>query len=421
LRGKKVVLCVTGGIAAYKAAYLTRSLVKADAHVMVILTEAAQRFVGPLTFETLSGNPVVTSTFEAVHHMGAVEHIDLAEWADLVIVAPATYNCLGKLCAGVADDPVSTFLSAITVPTFLAPAMNENMWRNPINQRNVRELTELGYHMVPPGRGGLACSWEGEGRMAEPDDILAHVRSSLLGRDIPVVTLPEPPPAEATGGLAGRTLVVTAGGTREAIDPVRFLGNRSSGRMGYALAAEAVRRGARVLLVSGPTALQPPAGLAAFERIESADQLLEKTRQLLPQADVLLMAAAVADYRPRSTASSKLKRQASGISMDLEPTPDLLAALAPHKGERFFVGFALETDDLHREAQRKLRDKGCDWIVANRVSTQSGPDVDTNQVTIFGAQGVIMETPVLPKPAIAASILDALENALQERSVPARP
>jgi phosphopantothenoylcysteine decarboxylase/phosphopantothenate--cysteine ligase len=257
--------------------------------------------------------------------------------------------------------------------------------------------------------------------MAEPDDILAHVRSSLLGRDIPVVTLPETPPAETSGRLAGRTLLVTAGGTREAIDPVRFLGNRSSGRMGYALAAEAVRRGARVLLVSGPTALQPPAGLAAFERIESADQLLEKTRQLLPQADVLLMAAAVADYRPRSTAPSKLKRQASGVSMDLEPTPDLLATLAPHKGERFFVGFALETDDLHREAQRKLRDKGCDWIVANQVSTQSGPDVDTNQVTIFGTQGVISETPVLPKPAIAAAILDALEKALQERSVPARP
>jgi phosphopantothenoylcysteine decarboxylase/phosphopantothenate--cysteine ligase len=191
--------------------------------------------------------------------------------------------------------------------------------------------------------------------------------------------------------------------------------------MGYALAAEAVRRGARVLLVSGPTALTPPEGLVAFERIENAEQLLDKTRQLLPQADVLLMAAAVADYRPRTRSASKLKRQAGGMQMELEPTPDLLATLAPLKGERFFVGFALETDDLQQEAQRKLRDKGCDWIIANRVSPDTGPDVDTNQVTIFGTQGVIIETSVLPKSAIASSILDALEKELQDRPVAARP
>jgi len=416
LHGKRVVLCVTGGIAAYKSAYLTRALVQAGAKVMVVLTEAAQKFVAPLTFETLSGNPVVTSTFDRVHEMGAVEHIDLAEWSNLVLVAPATYNFIGKLHAGVADDSVTTFISAITVPAFLCPAMNENMWRNPINQRNVRDLSEFGYRIIHPERGGLACSWEGEGRMAEPDDILARVRSSLLGRDVPVVTLPKDSTTPTLGtSLAGRTVLITAGGTQEAIDPVRFLGNKSSGRMGYALAEEARRRGAKVLLVSGPSALPVPEGLAAFERIESAAELLEKTKSLLPQADILLMAAAVADYRPRQVSPGKLKRGADDLSMQLEPTPDLLAELAKQKAERVFVGFALETDHLAEEAQRKLHAKGCDLIVANRVSSETGPDVLTNQVSIFNAKGLVSETPVLPKAEIAERILDVLETQLQEK------
>ena len=415
LHGKNVVLCVTGGIAAYKSAYLTRALVQAGAKVMVILTPSATHFVAPLTFATLSGNPVVTSTFERVHEMGAVEHIDLAEWSDLVLVAPATYNFLGKLNAGVADDSVTTFITAVTVPAFLCPAMNENMWRNPINQRNVRDLTDLGYRIIPPERGGLACNWQGEGRMAEPDDILARMRSSMLGREIPTVTLPEPKGTTPSTGLAGRSILITAGGTQEAIDPVRFIGNRSSGRMGYALATEAIRRGARVLLISGPSTLPKPEGLAVFARIESAQDLLEKTQELLPQADILLMAAAVADYRPRHASSSKLKRQTDDLSMQLEPTPDLLATLAPQKGDRVFVGFALETDNLAAEAQRKLRAKSCDLIVANRVSIDSGPDVTTNQVSIFNHQGLVAETPVLPKSDIAVRILEVLESHLQQK------
>jgi phosphopantothenoylcysteine decarboxylase/phosphopantothenate--cysteine ligase len=418
LDGKRVVLCVTGGIAAYKSAYLTRALVKGGARVLVVMSQAAQKFVGPLTFETLSGNPVVTSTFERVHGMGAVEHIDLATWADLVIVAPATYDVLGKLHAGIADDVVTTFLSAVTVPVFLAPAMNDHMWRNPINQRNVRELRELGYRLVDPERGGLACSWEGEGRMREPEAILAAVRAALGAPGPASEPRPGEPRGAVPGGagpLAGRTVLVSAAGTREAIDPVRFIGNRSSGRMGYALANEAARRGAQVLLVSGPSQLEAPSGVAATRRVETADEMLAALRAWLPQADVLLMAAAVADYRPRQAAPGKLKRGAGPLQLDLEPTPDLLATLHADKGRRLFVGFALETEAPEAEARAKLARKGLDLVVANRVGPGTGPDSETNQVWIYDAQGLVLATPVLDKPAIAAAILGAVEAELQRR------
>jgi phosphopantothenoylcysteine decarboxylase/phosphopantothenate--cysteine ligase len=259
--------------------------------------------------------------------------------------------------------------------------------------------------------------------MTEPDDILARVRSSLLGRDIPTVTLPDDNKQaiqqDADGRthtlLAGRTVLITAGGTQEAIDPVRYIGNRSSGRMGYALAEEALRRGAKVLLVSGPSALAIPEGLSGFARIESAQDLLERTQEFLPQADILLMAAAVADYRPRQTSARKLKRQNQELSVQLEPTPDLLATLAQNKDDKYFVGFALETDDLAAEAQRKLRAKACDLIVANRLSKESGPDVSTNQVSVFNEHGLIAETAVLSKAAIAARILDVLEDQLAQK------
>jgi phosphopantothenoylcysteine decarboxylase / phosphopantothenate---cysteine ligase len=447
LHDKCVVLCVTGGIAAYKSAILVRALVKAGARVIVIMTEAAQRFVAPLTFETLSGNPVVTSTFDSVHEMGAVEHIELATWADFVIVAPATYNFLGKLAAGIADDPVTTFISAVTVPVFIAPAMNDHMWRNPICQRNVAGLRQLGYRFVDPQRGGLACSWVGEGRMSEPETILNDVRAVLgvaggapagtaARSGIPAAGAEQPNvPKSGTGrapegssdaapgrgsGLAGQTLLVTAGSTREAIDPVRFVANRSTGRMGYALAAAGVRRGARVLLVSGPSELAVPEGLAAFHRVESAEEMQQVCREWLAQADVLLMAAAVADFRPRSASSSKIKRAAGGMQLDLEPTPDLLTELRAQKGSRFFVGFALETGDPARSAQEKLRAKGLDLVVANRVGPETGPGPSTNQVWIFGPRGLLTETPLLDKGAIAEIILDAVESASAGRTQPAR-
>lgn len=435
---------MTGGIAAYKSAYLVRALVKADAQVVVVMSEAAQRFVAPLTFETLSGHRVVTSTFERVFEMGAVEHIDLATWADVVVVAPATYNFIGKLYAGIADDTVSTFMSAVTCPVFIAPAMNEHMWRNPINQRNVAALRELGYRCIDPERGGLACSWEGDGRMREPDEILDIVCSELpglllassesgapvQGDEEPKGDLDEPnspgrresnsgtpgSSASHTGApLAGRTVLITAAGTWEAIDPVRFIGNRSSGRMGYALARAARLRGARVLLVSGPSALSVPEGLAGFRSVETAEQMQAACHEWISQTDVLFMAAAVADYRPSRTSKSKIRRGGEALDMRLEPTPDVLASLRDAKEQRLFVGFALETDHPQRAAQDKLAAKGLDLIVANRVGDKTGPNTDTNQVWIYNAAGLVEETPLLDKAAIAEIILDAVERELAQR------
>ncbi|HZL85654.1 MAG TPA: bifunctional phosphopantothenoylcysteine decarboxylase/phosphopantothenate synthase [Candidatus Krumholzibacteria bacterium] len=428
LQGRHIVLCVTGGIAAYKAAYLTRALVKAGARVAVIMTEAAQRFVAPLTFETLSGNRVVTSTFDRVFEMGAVEHVDLAGWADAVVVAPATYNLLGKLHAGIADDAVTTFLSAVVCPVLVAPAMNEHMWRNAINQRNVAGLKALGYRFVDPERGGLACSWEGEGRMAEPETIVSALRtllakapSSRTANAGGSAARQSSSPRNESRALADLDVLVTAAGTWEAIDPVRFVGNRASGRMGYALAAAAARRGARVHLVSGPSALVPPTGLADFAKVESAAEMLRVCQEWLPRTGILLMAAAVADYRPREVAPRKIKRTRSALQLDLEPTPDVLATLRAAKGGRLFVGFALETDaDPGPAAQQKLRDKGLDLIVANRVGEETGPDQRTNQVWIWNAEGLVEATPVLEKELIAEIVLDAVEGELAKRRAPAR-
>lgn len=434
LHGRRVVLCVSGGIAAYKSAYLARALVKAGARVRVAMTANAQRFVAPLTFETLSGNPVVTSTFERVLGPGGVEHVDLAIWADFVIVAPATYDVLGKLHAGVADDCVTTFLAATPAPVFLAPAMNHHMWRNPVNQRNVLGLRALGYRILPPERGGLACSWEGEGRMQEPEAILEAVRGALraglgarasgtidaegTGASEPSPgwsAFERPPAMPATGALAGRTVLVSAAGTQEAVDPVRFVGNRASGKMGFALAAEAAARGARVLLVSGPTQLADPAGVAAVRRVVSAEEMLAALGAWLPESDVLLMAAAVADWRPARSAGAKMKRGAPALHLDLVPTPDILQELRSAKGARLFVGFALETGDPEVEARAKLERKGLDLVVANRVGPDTGPEADTNQVWIYDAQGLVLETPLLDKMRIASAVLAAVETKLHER------
>jgi len=421
LRDKRVVLCVTGGIAAYKSAYLTRALVRAGAQVMVIMTPNAQRFVGPLTFETLSGNPVVTSSFERVHAMGAVEHIDLATWADVVLVAPASYDVLGKLHAGIADDAVTTFLAAAAAPVFLAPAMNDLMWKNPVNQRNVLGLRALGYRIVDPERGGLACSWEGEGRMREPDAIVETLRTFVAARPHAASSpVPNAPQASPRGALAGRTVLVSAAGTREAIDPVRFVGNRSSGKMGFELAAAAAARGARVLLVSGPTHLDTPAGIAEIERVESAAEMSAALQARVSRCDVLLMTAAVADYRPVRVATEKIKRGSEPVRLELEPAPDILAGLQPHKGARLFVGFALETGAPETEARAKLVRKGLDLVVANRVGVDTGPDTDTNQVWIYDAHGLVLETALLPKAEIALAILDVVETMLARKETSAR-
>ena len=434
LAEKRLLVCVSGGIAAYKSAYLVRALVKAGARVIVAMTRNAQRFVTPLTFETLSGNPVVTSTFDRVQGMGAVEHIDVALWADLVIVAPATYNLLGKLNAGIADDAVTTLLSATRAPIFLAPSMNDHMWRNAVNQRNVEALRGLGYRFIDPERGPLACVWEGEGRLREPEAIVEFVRSAVVAGALQAAAPPDSGSGTALAGanpvshgpsislprprspLSGRSILISAGGTREAIDPVRFIGNRSSGKMGYALASEAAARGARVLLVSGPTALHAPAGLVESVRVETADQMLTALERRIDGADILLMAAAVADYRPRHVAPQKMKRTADALHLELEPTPDLLQALAPRKGHKLFVGFALETEDPESSARAKLQRKGVDLVVANRVGADTGAETDTNQVWIYDAVGLVLQTPVLDKARIAAAILDLIESRLAKEA-----
>ncbi len=457
LHGKQVVLCVTGGIAVYKSVYLTRALVKAGARVFVVMSRNAARFVTPLTFETLSGNPVVTNSFEAVAAMGAVEHVDLALWADLVIVAPATYNLLGKLNAGIADDAVTTFLAAVRAPVFLVPSMNDHMWRNAVNQRNVEALRTFGYRLIDPEHGALACVWEGEGRMREPDEIVDEVRTALRAglpalpaaaaavedkggapRPRPAAsgapqrrasppggaepgTVAIPAPGSGKGGtLTGLALLVSAGGTREAIDPVRFIGNRSSGKMGYALAAEAAARGARVVLVSGPTSLAPPPGVVETVRVETTEDMLEALQARIVDSDVLIMAAAVADYRPRQTATGKIKRANGPLRVELEPTPDILKALSAQKFSRFFVGFALETDDPEDEARAKLRRKGLDLVVANRVGPDTSFDTETNQVWIYDAEGLVVQTPVVEKARVAAAILDVVAARLGRKEASAR-
>jgi phosphopantothenoylcysteine decarboxylase/phosphopantothenate--cysteine ligase len=290
------------------------------------------------------------------------------------------------------------------------------MWRNPVNQRNVEGLRGLGYRFIDPERGGLACSWEGEGRMREPEAIVEALRAGVR-TGLPSGTAHA---VDSGGGLAGRTILVSAAGTHEAIDPVRFIGNRSSGKMGYALAAQAARRGARVVLVSGPSALPVPSGVAAIRRVETAEAMLVALREELPKVDALLMAAAVADYRPARPSRDKIKRSSAPLRLDLEPTPDILKSLAPAKGKRLFVGFALETGAPETEARAKLRRKGLDLVVANRVGPGTGPEVDTNQVWIYDADGLVLETPLLDKTRIAEAVIAVVEARLASKEASSR-
>lgn len=391
LSGARVVLGVSGGIACYKAALLLRLLVKAGAEVQVIMTARAAEFVGPLTFQALSGRPVFTDLFSLTQE-SQIGHIEAADGADLVVIAPATANTLARLSAGVADDPLSAVVLATHAPVLLAPSMNVNMWQHPATQANLQRLIDRGCRTVGPGSGFLACQWNGPGRLAEPEDILeAAVR--VLG----------------PGDLAGQRVVVSAGPTREAIDPVRFLSNRSSGRMGYALARAAARRGAEVVLVTGPVALEPPAGVEVVH-VATAAEMASAVTSAATDADAVIMAAAVADYRPAAVAEHKLKKSADAMSLALERTTDILATLgASRKGRRpMLVGFAAETRDVAANAAGKLTAKGCDLVVANDVSQpDAGFEVDTNRVTLVDANGS-EDLALASKLAIAHAILDRL-------------
>ena len=391
LEGKCVVLGVTGGIAAYKACEIVSRLKKLHANVRVVLTEHACRFVQPLTFETLSGNQVAVSAFE---HSFEIEHISLAKAADLLLIAPATANIIGKMAHGIADDLLSTTAMAVVCPILIAPAMNCAMYRSAALQENLETLKGRGVLTVGPESGHLACGDEDVGRMSEPETIVARVCELLRGQD----------------DLAGKHVLVTAGPTREMVDPVRFLSNRSSGKMGYAIAEAAARRGARVTLVSGPVALERPRGVETVPVTSTLDLYREVTERA-KSADLVIQAAAPADFRPIEAARHKIKKTGEGMTLQLTPNPDVAAQLGRDKHEgQVLVAFAAETDDLIANARKKLDKKNADMVVANDV-TQPGAGFagDTNRVTLV-TRSDARELPLMSKRDVADAILDrALE------------
>jgi len=407
----RVALGVSGGIAAYKAAEIVRLLQDRGIRVQVIMTQAAEQFIRPLTFAALSGEKVITSMFgesagEPANVDAAIEHIAVAQTIDALLVAPATADILAKFAQGVASDFLTTLYLATTAPVVVAPAMNVNMWSHPATQANLGILRQRGVRVVEPGEGYLACGMTGAGRLAEEAAIVAAVMQAL----------------GAAQDLARETVLITAGPTREKIDPVRYLTNRSSGRMGYALAEAALRRGARVLLVSGPTALKPP-GAAEVTWVESAEEMRQAALKLFPEATVVIKTAAVSDYRPSSLAPQKLKRSGP-VSLDLEPTADILAELSSRRQltrsaiPQLLIGFAAETENALENARKKLAAKALDAIVVNDVSREGvGFDSDRNAVTILTLDEVI-DVPETSKWEVAQRVLDAVVRLRQH--TPAR-
>jgi len=391
----KVGLGVSGGIAAYKAAEIVRLLQERGIKVQVIMTRAAREFIQPLTFAALSGEKVITEMFagpsgESANIESAIEHIAVAQAIDALLVAPATADVLAKFAQGMANDFLSTLYLATTAPVVVAPAMNVNMWEHPATQANLEILHKRGVKIVEPGEGYLACGMTGPGRLAENEVIVAAVMEAL----------------GASQDLAGETVLITAGPTREKIDPVRYLTNRSSGRMGYALAEAALRRGARVLLVSGPTALKPPGG-AEVMWVDSAEEMRQAALNLLPRATAVIKTAAVADYRPKSAALQKIKR-GGPTSLELEATPDILAELVRNRRGQVMVGFAAETENALENARKKLAAKSLDAIVVNDVSREGvGFDSDRNAVTII-TQHEVIEVPETTKWEVAQRVLDVV-------------
>lgn len=398
LTGKVIILGVTGGIAAYKSAELVRLLVKQGAAVHVIMTEAAREFVAPLTFQTLSMNPVHCDMFNLIEEQ-EIGHISLADRADLFIIAPATANVIGKLACGIADDLLTTTVMATRAPVLLAPAMNVNMYRNTIFQENMDRLRRHGYLFAEPAKGFLACGWEGEGRLQEPAVICEEAVVALSSKD-----------------LRGETVLVTAGPTREELDPIRYISNHSSGKMGYAIARAARRRGARVVLVSGPVCLEPPHGVETVQ-VTSAEEMREAALKAFNNATVVIKAAAVADYRPESRAEAKIKKKDTALQLQLVKNPDILAEMGQAKGDRCVVGFAAETAGLVENAVKKLAEKKLDMVIANDVSREgAGFGVDTNIVKILSSDGSAEDLPLMSKEKLADVILDrVLERVVQKR------
>lgn len=394
LQNKRIIVGITGSIAAYKAGELVRELKRGGAEVKVVMTEAAQEFVNPLTFQVLSGNPVYTNLFSPEGRWDP-EHISLAQWGELVLVAPATADIISKLSLGLADDLLTALILASQATIIVCPAMNSGMWENPILQSNSKRLMELGFHFVGPGYGEMASGKIGKGRFAQIEEILGKIKKVLYPKR----------------NLLGKKVVVTAGRTEEDLDPVRVLTNRSSGRMGYSLAQVAIWRGGEVTLISGPSILSPPFGVN-LQRVRTTQEMREKVKDTFRGGDILVMAAAVADFKPQSLHQKKLSR--GELSLKLEPTPDILKEMGEIKGDKILVGFALETENGLDRAKRKLEEKNLDLIVLNDPTQEgAGFEVESNVVTLIWRDGRTEPLPKLPKLEVAEEIWDRIAEILK--------
>ena len=392
LNGKKVLLGVTGSIAAYKAAEIVSLLKKRGAEVFVIMTESATKFIQPLTFSTLSGNPVIDNLFSTNDKI-VVKHISLAEWADLILIAPATANIIGKIANGIADDMLTTTVMAFKAKVLFTPAMNKNMISNPLYQQNAEKLAALGYEFIDSEYGRLACGETGEGRLANIEDIVDKVGYTLTFKD----------------DYRGKIVLITASCTREPIDKVRFVSNYSSGKMGFALAKIARARGAKVILITGPTCLPAPKGVTTIS-IESAEEMKKAVFECFPEADIIISAAAVADFRPKEVFAGKIKKEKNKNPLiELERTPDILYELGKKKGNKILVGFAAETENMAAHALKKLKEKRLDLIVANDISAkEAGFGSDKNRARLINSKGTARELPLMPKIDMAEKILDEI-------------
>jgi phosphopantothenoylcysteine decarboxylase/phosphopantothenate--cysteine ligase len=399
LEGKRIILGVCGGIAAYKSVELVRLLGKEGAQVRVVMTQAATAFVGPITFEALSGKPVWTDLFQG-NRETAMQHIAWADDTDAVVIAPATANIIGKMAHGIADDPLTTLLLAVQIPVMITPSMNVKMYQNRITQDNLRRLKTFGFHVLEPAAGPMACGDNGLGRLPKPQTIVAYLRRLVSPAD-----------------LEGVSVLITAGPTREPMDPVRFLSNPSSGKMGYALARAAYRRGAKVVLVSGPTCLDNPFGVRVI-RIGTAEEMKNAVLQHLDSADIIIKAAAVSDYSPIAMSNQKIKKGNDNLVVELGRTPDILTRLGQMKGSRILVGFAAETERVIENAEAKLKEKNLDLIVANDVGIpDSGFGADTNRVTLIFRDGRRESLSLMTKDALADLILDRVVRIKQGATV----
>ncbi|WP_322420618.1 bifunctional phosphopantothenoylcysteine decarboxylase/phosphopantothenate--cysteine ligase CoaBC [Jeotgalibacillus haloalkalitolerans] len=399
---KNILLCVSGGIAVYKAVALTSKLSQAGFNVKVIMTESAMEFVTPLTFQAMSRNDVYYDTFDE-KDSAKIAHIDLADWADLVLIAPATANVLGKLANGIADDMITTTLLATTAPVWAAPAMNVHMYSHPAVLKNIDTLHERGVRFIEPSEGFLACGYVGKGRLEEPEKITEIISQFFSKKNA------QP--------LRGKKLIITAGPTREKIDPVRFFTNHSSGKMGYAIAKAAAEAGAEVTLVSGPVSITPPQGVHTI-KVETAEEMYEQVLTNFEHADVVIKSAAVADYRPAQTSDQKMKKKDGTLTIDFERTKDILKTLGQKKKHQILIGFAAETEMLETYAARKLETKNADLIVGNNILIEgAGFGTDTNAVTFFRKDGTVTELPLQSKEQVAHELISEIDRLLRERSL----